>query len=491
MRFRNRLPKIIAAFVGLALPLFCGCSSLSSPADAAPRIATNSSPVGAISHSGRWLTDADGRVVLFHGVNMVEKSAPYYPAAFGFGSRDAAWIQRQGLEVVRLGVLATGLMPSQGHISTTYLDHLASTVATLGRHGVYVLLDLHQDGFGPSVGSDGFPAWMTLTGSAVNTHAAFPDYYLTDPATQEAFQSLWNNVKTTDGVGLQTDIAKMYGALAAKFGGTGHVLGYDVFNEPWPGTTWMACLSGPDGCPTLVTTELDPLYTRVDKAIRAHDHTHLVLVEPFVLFNYGMAPTTVALPNDDTKSGLAFHQYATSPATAQNVLTKAASWSDTTHGALLDTEWGASSTAAAITQQAGQFDHAEMPWIFWSFDGELVKNVAKPPSGANLVRSTVDAVVRPYLSVVGGTPVALHDGVVAHTYVASWSTREPNGRVAPAGTISTIEVPKLDYPHGSSAHVSGGRVTSARCAPVLTVASSSRAKQVTVTVRDMGSCSSS
>lgn len=47
-------------------------------------------------HAGRWITDGSGRVVVVHGFNMVYKRPPYYPGAVGFGSDDAAFLQRMG-----------------------------------------------------------------------------------------------------------------------------------------------------------------------------------------------------------------------------------------------------------------------------------------------------------------------------------------------------------------------------------------------------------
>jgi endoglycosylceramidase len=472
----------------------CLLAAAAAPAGAAPgrgaaaAVPTDPGPVGTISHAGRWLTDADGRVVLLHGVNMVEKEAPYYPSADGFDGADAAWLAANGLDVVRLGVLPTGLMPTPGVISRAYLAHLAATVATLGRHHVYVLLDLHQDGWGPTVGSDGFPAWMTLTHGATNTHAPFPDYYIADPATQAAFQSLWDDDPGPNGVGLQTDVADMFGALAAEFARAPNLLGYDAFNEPWPGTTWHPCLTAPGGCPSLVSAELDPLYARVDRAIRRHDRDHLLFTEPFVLFNYGMAPTTVGRPDGDPETGLAFHQYALSTADAADVLANAVTWSARTGGAVLDTEWGATQTTDAIEGQAAQFDSALVPWIFWSFDGEMAAHLTRPPSGPNLVASTVDAVVRPYPLVVGGTPTSLSYAPATHVLTAAWSTTEPDGRRAAPGTVSTLEVPALDEPDGYSATVTGGRVTSAPCAPALTVASGPGAPAVSVTLTPGGRC---
>src|SRR4051812_34062353 len=47
-------------------------------------------PRPPLGHAGRWVTDATGRVVILHGVNMVNKRPPYAPAAAGFGRDDAA-----------------------------------------------------------------------------------------------------------------------------------------------------------------------------------------------------------------------------------------------------------------------------------------------------------------------------------------------------------------------------------------------------------------
>ena len=69
--------RTIPALVALALLL------LPALAQAAP-----TTPLG---HTGRWITDAKGRTVIMHGVNMVFKRPPYYPAATGFGADDAAF----------------------------------------------------------------------------------------------------------------------------------------------------------------------------------------------------------------------------------------------------------------------------------------------------------------------------------------------------------------------------------------------------------------
>jgi endoglycosylceramidase len=47
-------------------------------------------PAPPLSHEGRWTTDAKGRAVILHGVNVVYKRPPYDPSAIGFGADDAA-----------------------------------------------------------------------------------------------------------------------------------------------------------------------------------------------------------------------------------------------------------------------------------------------------------------------------------------------------------------------------------------------------------------
>jgi hypothetical protein len=155
---------------------------------------------------------------------------------------------------------------------------------------------------------------------------------------------------------------------------------------------------------------------------------------------------------------------------------------------LFDTEWGATTDGAAITSQADQFDQALMPWIFWAFTTEVVPNLALPPSGSNLVASTVHALVRPYPLVVAGTPTGVSYNVSTHTFVASWSTVRPAGDPAPAGAVTAVEVPKLDYPSGYSVSATGAEVTSAPCATLLTLATDAHVASATVRVTAGSTC---
>jgi endoglycosylceramidase len=484
--------KIISAAVVVATVGIAACSSHASSEQASPpttagTVVVASSPEGTISHAGRWLTDAAGRVVILHGVNMVEKSPPYYPAAAGFGEDDAAWMEQHGFNVVRLGVLATGLMPRPGVIDSTYLEHLAATVGLLQQHHIYVLFDFHQDGWGPVVGSDGFPSWMTLTGTATNTHTTFPLYYVTNPAIQQSFQSLWDNTAGPGGVRLQDRFDAMVRAIGTRFATDPSVLGYDVFNEPWPGTTWNACLNDANGCPALDQRELDPFYAGASRALRTVDHEHLLFVEPFVLFNYGESTTHVALPGQDAEAGLSFHLYPLDTAHEPKVIDNARAWSRGTTGALMDTEWGATTDPATITREAGELDRAFIPWTFWSYD-ELVSDLHEPPGQGSFPSAAAAALARAYPTVVAGTPSASSFDAATRTLSFSWSTRRAGGGTFPAGTVTTFEVPASAYPTGYVVVAKGAVVTSKPCAAVLTVAAQAGAASASVRVAPGRSC---
>jgi endoglycosylceramidase len=434
------------------------------------------------------LTDALGRVLLVHGVNMVNKNPPYYPSAAGFSDADAEWLGENGFRVVRVGVLATGLMPSPGIVDEGYVQQTLATVKSLAAHGVFSLIDFHQDGFGPTVGSDGFPGWMTLTGNAQKADAGFPTYYLQDPAVQQAFQSFWDDDRGPDDAGLEEDYALMFSALAKALAGESFVLGYDLFNEPWPGDVWSPCLDDPTGCPSLDQSELGPAYAKAVAAIRGAGDGHLVFGEPWNVFNFGVSTTSMPVPGADDRAGMAFHVYPITAGQAPTVIQNAVAWSAASGGALLNTEWGATTESTTLTSESVALDSALVPWIFWSFCCELVGSLGEPPVGTNLVASSVAALVQPYPLVVAGTPQELTVDPTARTMSFTWSTARAAGGSFPPGTVTTFEAPLITYGAGYSTAVTGGHVTSAACAPLLTVVADPGATTITVDVSPGGSC---
>jgi endoglycosylceramidase len=96
---------------------------------------------------------------------------------------------------------------------------------------------MHQDLYSVLY-SDGAPAWATITGGAphVDLGGVWSDAYFTSPAVQTALDNFWDNASAPDGVGLQQHYARAWALLARRYAGERAVLGYDIMNEPFPGS---------------------------------------------------------------------------------------------------------------------------------------------------------------------------------------------------------------------------------------------------------------
>jgi endoglycosylceramidase len=446
-------------------------------------------------HAGRWITDAHGRVLILHGLNMVYKLAPYQPSATGFGADDAAFLARNGFNVVRLGVIYGAVEPSPGVYDDSYLAGIAATVRTLGARGIYTLLDFHQDQYNERFHGEGFPAWAVQDdGLPSAPDLGFPGNYTGMPALQHAFDHFW-----ADSGGLQEHYAAAWGHVASKFVTDSHVLGYDLFNEPWPGTVWQPC-SAPTGCPAF-DAQLGAFERKAITAIRVVDRRHIVWYEPNVFFNFGTTPTQ--LPNfHDARVGMSFHDYCLSGTTAatcskgeKDAIRNALARSKSTGDSALLTEFGATNDTSVLSRVADEADAQQMSWIEWAYCGcgdpttsasppttqALVIDPSKPPRGSNVQAPTLGALARPYPQVVAGTPQSF--GFTKGRFTLRYSTRRPSGRGSfKPGSCTAVFIPALHYPHGYRARVRGARVVSKSGAGLLELASRRGAKTVSLTV---------
>ena len=217
-------------------------SGAQSPSEAPTAlVAAKPAPVAVneqLRRVGTWLMDRRGRVVILHGVNAVWKLAPYVPpdSVNGFTDADADWLSDHGFNAVRLGVLFAGVMPHQGLIDHGYLDQIDRVVQLLASREIYVMLDFHQDLYGDAYRGEGFPAW-TLRPARFDgvLQAGFPLGYVT-PRVSRAFDVLWNNVDD-----IHDDFRDAWVAVATRWKDQDYLLGYDLINEPWSGSSWPTC----------------------------------------------------------------------------------------------------------------------------------------------------------------------------------------------------------------------------------------------------------
>lgn len=125
--------------LGLAIAGLCAChsGSVSLPDNRASANSVAPVPVAQkLSSTGRWLTDAQGRVVIIHGTNMINKLAPYTPDALGFGEEDLRFLAENGFNGIRLGFTWAGVEPEPGQYDDAYIDKIVTLAANASTHGM-------------------------------------------------------------------------------------------------------------------------------------------------------------------------------------------------------------------------------------------------------------------------------------------------------------------------------------------------------------------
>jgi endoglycosylceramidase len=437
--------------------------------------------------------------LVLHGVNMVNKFPPYDLASIGFGPDDVAFLAREGINVVRVGVIYAAVEPNPGQYDDAYLDSIAATVQLLQAAGIYALLDFHQDAFSAVFSGEGFPAWAVLTDDLpVAPITAFPAAYATDPSLQRAYDNFWANAPGPGGVGLQDRYAAAWAHVASRFRDVPGVVGYDIFNEPFPGSRWEAC-AGPRGCPDLDATVLDPFIQRVVRAIRAVDDRHLIWYEPWVLFDGG-AETHVG-PFADPRLGMSFHDYQ--PRDAFRLpLANAERQTQRTGDALLMTEFGATDSPAVILEVLAAADAAMMSRIYWAYSNRtpfpveaasagvasaaqqgLVLDPSQPLVPGNVFEAKWDAFVRPYPRAVAGIPRHWHYDPKTRQFTLAYIPTRAYGADRHHPTAETeVFLPPRHYPGCYRAAAQGARVASPPGDPRLRLVADPTAADVLVQV---------
>ncbi|MFD2122977.1 glycoside hydrolase family 5 protein [Streptomyces cirratus] len=186
----------------------------------------------------------------------------------------------RGFNLARLAFFWDDLEPTPGHYDRGYLAKMRRILDWAGRYRVKVVLDAHQDVYGPHFGSRGVPAWATRDEGLPFRPIPedwFSEYF--EPSVQAAFDHLY---KDTD---LRTAHARMWTTVASALGGHPALLGYDLMNEPF-----ARILEGEDlpaAAARFEAGELTEMWNRLARAVRLVDRKSWVFVEPTVIVGLG------------------------------------------------------------------------------------------------------------------------------------------------------------------------------------------------------------
>ena len=237
----------------------------------------------SVSDDHRIVDDLD-REVLLRGVNITSlgeywQGNPDYPPTLPTTGEDWDDMAALGLSVIRLVVHWSRLEPERGQLDNTYLDEIDEAVTLAAEHGLYTVIDMHQDAYSatiytppeeacpegswPGKGWDGAPAWATLTDGLSTCVTG-------DRNSAPAVVAAWNHFyDNTDGI--RDNFVATWAAVAQRFAERPEVAGYDLLNEPET--------SRP-------ASELTPIYdellVELIEAIRGAGSDQLIFLEPAI-----------------------------------------------------------------------------------------------------------------------------------------------------------------------------------------------------------------
>merc|ERR1719300_895457 len=244
------------------------------------------------------IIDQYGRERLFHGTNVVQKTAPFIPitshfdARYSFVEDDAKLMASMGYNTIRLGVLWAGLEPVEGEYNMTYLEQVVECVNTAEKYGIHPVLDMHQDVFNRRFCGNGVPDWVPQPPKFNFPYPIEVEYEVDEngyPSREDCDSVQWPNyhfsTSLSHSVGnlysnynnLLDKFAAFWGLVAETFAERDVVIGYELMNEPWCGDIYKD--------PTLLfpgiadRVNLEPMYDRLGEEIRKHDQDHIILFE--------------------------------------------------------------------------------------------------------------------------------------------------------------------------------------------------------------------
>ncbi len=463
----RRLLAVVAVAAGVALVL-SACSSTSNSATNGPTGTTSGSTpsigfAGGSTDSGvgpsgkpttwaqktaadgrSFLTDAQGRALQLRGFNIKTRD----PLADASDDLLAAGQQR-GFNLLRLSIYWDQFEPAQGQYDQTYLDAVQTVLDRAAAHGIYVVLDFHQDVFGAKFGDHGVPLWATHDdGLAFTKHDVWLLNYL-EPAVQAAWDHLYEDPD------LRQAQADAWTTVAKRFQGAPALIGYDLLNEPFGKVTGTESIA--DAATRVQKNQLTPMYQRLTDAIHAVDPDHWVLFEPPNVASLGV-PVALGQING-TKLIYYPHFYDAAIETATYAAGGQVDGFDPAffvgyEKAIKDYpaqfryptlfgEWGIAHPErpgmdAFVAQSLALMDRLGSGWTVFNWcrgDGYC------PLDAAGHDRPAIGQIVQPYASAIAGSPISFGFDPVSRVLRVSFTDDDATG-------TTDIAIPPSTYPEG-------------------------------------------
>ncbi len=225
------------------------------------------------------ILDAEGRTLVLRGINLGKKTPPYLPDV---DETDFDTIASWGFDTIRFLILWAAIEPRSGDYDESYLDRVVPYLDMAYDRGLHVILDMHQDVYGEMFNHDGAPEWA-CPARLVDGFENRPEWYL-DYFTRQVmacFTLFWESAS------LQDHFIEAWRLAAERLGNHPAVIGFDLFNEPYPGFNWT---------PRFEPEELQPFYERLIPVLQAEAPEAYVFFEPWVFRDYFVPTFLTPMP---------------------------------------------------------------------------------------------------------------------------------------------------------------------------------------------------
>lgn len=267
------------------------------------------------------------------------------------------------------------------------------------------------------------------------------------------------------------------------------LVGYDLMNEPWPGSNYANCLA-PNGCPDEDRTLRQPLMNALARAIRDVDRERPVFYEPTIFFNQGAMNGYVKAPAWAAPVGFSLHNQCSTralwqithdptlveqarticPPSENRVMFMAEAQAKTLGGPPLMTEVAATTDddydgLNCLLERTERYMTGYTYGLSWR-SGEL----------RDLAHAKAQVIARVYPRAVAGTPTSYGFNPRTGRFHLAYTTR--SGSHGP----TVISVPNtVHYPNGYRVSATGARVTR-KAADQVQLANKPGAREVTVSL---------
>lgn len=451
------LAALLAALLG---PTGCADRGPLSPPTLEPLV---------VHVDGRWIRDAKGRVVLLRGANVLGTHDEPPERRRPPRSEDFAFLAGIGFNLVRLPLTWASVEPRPAVYDFLFLrEHFDPVLRQASDHGMQAIVALHQVRWSSCfLGGRGAPSWTCKDAAEGGERTAPPEpaWGLRDAVAElsaaRAQCDFYRSARAPDRELLRAHYVDAWRALARYYEQDKRIAGFDLLNEPSPGSCFPV--------DAFTARLLTPLYAKARAAIRAEGAPQALLYEPAVSRTSPMAGIP---PSPERGAIFAPHLFtqtfgapdagrAAAPDTLAKSYARAAEVAREAAAPLLVGEIGGDappdgsfrpSTLDFLARSLDELDRHLAGGAVWAF---VDRGTPIPPSGGIGIGNEAAALVlaRPYARRIAGIPLAMRFDAASREFTFRFAD-DPERR--PPDPSEIFLPAKRRYPDGFVVEVTPG-----------------------------------